>query len=289
MATIAVCGLGMMGSQMAGRLRSAGHTLRVWNRSPQKASEWAAGGGSALKTPAEAAQGASEAHLMLSDDESVKTTLFGPDGLVKGLAPRSVVIDHTTVSVNGAKERAERLKSRGFSFLQCPVFGSPPQIGEGKGLLLIGGEPATYAAHKAVLEQIVGQHFIAGTAPEAAAFKLMGNCMLMFAVEGLAEFLTIGKASGIDPQRALALFSSFNPCGTIERRGPRMATGDYRSMFSLSMAKKDVGLMVEAVHDVAPIPGLEMLSSKMKRLMESGYADLDLSALGIEAIPPRSH
>lgn len=275
-----------MGSSMAGRLRASSHQVRAWNRSPEKATAWAREGGTACESPEQAARGSAQAHLMLADDDAVDDTLFGPHGLLSGLEKGALIVDHSTVSVAGAKRRSDQLARGGWRFLQCPVFGSPPNIVEGQGTMLIGGDRTVYEKAQPILAQILAQHFFAGTKPEeASAFKLMGNCMLVFVVEGLAEFLTIAKANGIEPKRALMLFDVFNPCGTIGRRGPRMASGNYRLMFSLAMANKDVGLMLDAASDSVGLPGLETIAGKMKRLIDSGYADLDLSALGIEAVP----
>jgi 3-hydroxyisobutyrate dehydrogenase-like beta-hydroxyacid dehydrogenase len=285
MATIAFCGLGMMGSTMAQRLRNAGHTLRVWNRTAEKARSWAAGGGVACATPQEAARGASQAHLMVADDTAVDSIVFGSNGISSGLSRGAMIVDHSTVAPAGAKKRAQQLLGR-WDFLQCPVFGSPPQIEEGKGLIIVGGDEGVYQKARTTLSEILPDHFRAGEKPEdAATFKLMGNSMLMQVVEALAEFFTIAKANGIDSQRAFSLLNVFNPCGTIQRRGPRMASGDYTPAFSLTMALKDVNLMLEASGPTSKLPALETIANKMKRLIAAGNANLDLAALGLDVIP----
>ena len=277
-----------MGASMAGRLRSAGHHLRVWNRTPEKARAWTAeGGGDLCDTPRTAANGATQAHLMLADDKAVEATLFGDRGLLAGLSEGALVVDHSTVSVAGARERSARIVKEGWRFLQAPVFGSPLNIAKGEGVMLIGGDEQSYREGQATLTQILEQHFNVGTKPEdAAAFKLMGNSMIITIVEGLAEFYAIGKANGIDPQRAYQLFERFNPCGTIARRGPKMAAGQYDAIFSLNMARKDVQLMLNAAGDGTRLPALSAVEEKMRRLVAAGHAGLDLAALGLETIPP---
>jgi 3-hydroxyisobutyrate dehydrogenase len=277
----------MMGTAMASRLREAGHSMRVWNRSPEKAKAWAAAGGIACESPAEAARGASEAHMMLADDTAVEETTFGAHGLVFGLSANSLIVDHSTVSVASTKERALRLQTAGYQFLQAPVFAGPPQVAQGDGVMLIGGDKNTYAQAQATLQQILRKHVVIGEKPEdAAAFKLMGNSMLVSINEGLAEFFAIAKASGVSPQRAFSLFESFDPSGTISRRGPRMVAGDYTPpTFTLAMAHKDVTLMLAAAAN-ANVPALKVIEEKMKRLISKGYGDLDMSALAADVIPP---
>jgi 3-hydroxyisobutyrate dehydrogenase len=276
----------MMGWTMAERLRNAGHTVRVWNRSSEKAKSWARAGGLACDSPEDAAKGAAQAHLMVADDAAVDSIIFGEHGLHKALVPESVIVDHSTVAPAGARSRSHRLHKEGRRFLQCPVFGSPPQIAEGKGLMLVGGEESGYNAARDILTAILPDHFRAGDkAEDAATFKLMGNSMLMSVVEALAEYYAIAKANSIDSQRALAMLNVFNPCGTIGRRGPRMASGDYRPTFSLTMALKDVNLMLASGPPVADLPALKTVAKKMSRLIDQGHADLDLAALGIDVIP----
>jgi 3-hydroxyisobutyrate dehydrogenase len=286
--TIAFCGLGMMGTAMATRLREAGHDVRAWNRSPEKARAWAAGGGVASESPEVAAQGASEAHLMVADDAAVEAIIFGPHGLIAGLKPQSLVVDHSTVSVAGTKDRAGRLIDAGFRYLHGPVFAGPPQVAKGEGLMLIGGDKKTYAQGQVTLHQILAKHFVIGEKPEdAAAFKLMGNSMLVSINEGLAEFFAIATASGITPQRAFSLFEAFDVTGTISRRGPRMVAGDYKPpTFTLSLAHKDVQLMLQAASG-RNVPALRAIEEKMKRLIAQGYGDLDMSALAVDVSPQR--
>ncbi|MBV8162671.1 MAG: NAD(P)-dependent oxidoreductase [Candidatus Eremiobacteraeota bacterium] len=288
MSTIAFCGLGKMGAAMAARLRDGGHELHVWNRSKDKAQHWAAGGGVVCDSPSAAAKGATEAHLMLADDDAVDATLFGAHGVLAALERGAVVVDHSTVSVAGARTRSQRIVKDGWRFLQAPVFGSPPQMASGEGLMLIGGEQQTYQTIASELQQIAGRHVMVGKPEEAAAFKLMGNCMLVAVVEGLAEIFAIARASGISAERAMQLFDSFNPCGTIARRGPRIAHGDYSpATFELTMGLKDVRLMIEAAGNDGLVPGLQATAAKMQRLIQDGYGQLDLAALGVEVVPPR--
>jgi len=272
---------------MATRLREAGHEVRAWNRSAEKTKTWAAAGGVACESPELAAQGSSEAHLMVADDAAVEATIFGPHGLVAGLKPQSLVVDHSTVSVAGTKDRACRLTRGGFRYLHAPVFAGPPQVSKGEGLMLIGGDEKTYAEAQVTLHQILAKHLVIGEKPEdAAAFKLMGNSMLVSINEGLAEFFAIATASDISPQRAFSLFESFDSTGTIARRGPRMVAGDYEPpTFTLSMAHKDVLLMLQAASNRG-VPALNIIEEKMQRLISQGFGDLDMSALAADVIPP---
>jgi len=277
-----------MGAPMAGRLRTAGHVVRVWNRTPAKAAKWAQEGGVACKTPADAADPASEIHLMLANDDAVDRALFDDDGALKTLAKGSLVVDHSTVSMIATRSRALRIKSGGWRYLHAPVLAGPSNVGKGEGLMIVAGDRGVYDANKSVLEQIIARHWYVGDAEQdAASFKLMANSMLVNITQALAEFFALGRACGIEPERALELFDHFDPGRTIQIRGPRMARGDYTPAFQASMAAKDVDLMIEAARQGgADVPGLELVLHRLLRLIKSGRGDLDLSALGLVAVAP---
>src|SRR5579863_3152330 len=126
MATIAFCGLGVMGWEMAARLAAARHDLRVWNRTKSKADAWVAQfGGVACATAGEAARGADEIHLMLSDDAAVEGTLEGADGALAGLAAGATIVDHSTVSIAGTARRAADLRGQGRRYVHAPMLAGP--------------------------------------------------------------------------------------------------------------------------------------------------------------------
>ena len=71
MSTVAIIGLGEMGSRMARRLLDAGHELVVWNRTRARADELAARGAELAVSPADAARGADVAITMVADPASL--------------------------------------------------------------------------------------------------------------------------------------------------------------------------------------------------------------------------
>ncbi len=277
-----------MGSQMANRLRLAGHEVRVWNRTHDKAAEWARDGGVACDTPQQAAEGATEVHAMLTDDDAVESALFGDSGALQSLHQGSLVVDHSTVSVAGVQKRAARIIGAGWRFLQAPMLAGPAAVSKGEGMMLIGGEQLAYQADEALLHSIVERHWWVGDKPaDAATFKLMANSMLVCIVESLAEYYAIGKANGIHPEHTLKLFESFDPGATIKLRGPNIARGEYRpAAFALAMAHKDVGLMLAAAGDRSHTPALGAIDDKMSELVKRGCGDLDLAALAANVMEP---
>jgi 3-hydroxyisobutyrate dehydrogenase len=110
--SIAFLGTGLMGSGFVRRLRTLGHDVNVWNRSPDKARALQAIGARAFDDAAAAVAGVQRVHLSLVDDASVDAVL---EPLAEAIGPNCWIIDHTTTSVQGTAERAARWAARAAS------------------------------------------------------------------------------------------------------------------------------------------------------------------------------
>ena len=113
MAKTAFIGLGVMGYPMAGHMAKAGHEVTVYNRTFSKAEAWAAEhGGTAVKTPAEAAAGAEFVMCCVGNDDDLRQVTIGAGGAFETLAEGAVFVDNTTASAAVAKpSRARRSRS----------------------------------------------------------------------------------------------------------------------------------------------------------------------------------
>ena len=70
--------------------------------------------------------------------------------------------------------------------------------------------------------------------------------MLFVIAAGVTDVFAMAKGLGIPPADALTVFSKFQPGGLIKARGEKMARGDFSASFELTMARKDMRLMLEA-------------------------------------------
>ncbi|MEM6937975.1 MAG: NAD(P)-dependent oxidoreductase, partial [Pseudomonadota bacterium] len=138
----AFVGLGVMGYPMAGHLQRAGHEVTAFNRTEAKAVRWAEeNGGASAPTPAAAARDAEVVALCVGNDDDVRSVVLPPDGVLAGLKPGAVVLDHTTTSAELAREMASRCTEAGVTFLDAPVSGGQAGAENGQLTIMVGGEP----------------------------------------------------------------------------------------------------------------------------------------------------
>jgi 3-hydroxyisobutyrate dehydrogenase-like beta-hydroxyacid dehydrogenase len=117
----------------------------------------------------------------------------------------------------------------------------------------------------------------------AAGMKLVGNAMLIALAAGVADTLAVGKGVGLSPADAFSVLARLKPGGAIDLRGKRMANGDFAATFELAMARKDLGLMLDAVGD-APLAALRAIATRSDELVARGHGGDDLGVLAVDAI-----
>src|SRR5438132_13130263 len=122
---IAVLGTGTMGGPIARNLAAAGHEVRAWNRTRERAEGLGAEVG---ETPAEATAGAEAVITILADGPAV-------EAVVPELDPAVLWIQMSTVGV----DETARFGGRHPRLLDAPVLGSKPQAESGELLVLAAG------------------------------------------------------------------------------------------------------------------------------------------------------
>lgn len=280
MTNLAFLGTGLIGSALVEAATRRGERVTVWNRSRAKADALAHLGVGVADTPLAAAGGADRVHLALSDDAAVDSVLAACGEALAG----PLVIDHSTTSPAGTAARAARLEARGVSFLHAPVFMSPAMCRDMKGLMLCAGPQALFARAEPDLRAMTGTLEYTGERPDlAAAYKLFGNAMIIAVSAAFADVLALARSLDVPASAAHALFSRINPASTLAYRGAAMAKGDFRASFELSMARKDLRLMLEAAGDshLAVLPGI---AARIDQLLGQGLGPEDLGVLAIDAV-----
>jgi 3-hydroxyisobutyrate dehydrogenase len=275
MAKIAMLGAGLIGAGLVTAALERGDEVVVYNRTESKARALESLGARVALTPAEAVQGVERVHIALSDDDAVEAVLAACGAIA------CPVVDHTTTQPARTAARVAALTERGIRYLHAPVFMSPQNARTATGLMLACGPMSLYDEVSPELARMTGRVMYLGDRPElAAAYKLFGNTMIIALTGGLADVFAQAEAVGVAPQAALDLFSVFNVAGIFQGRGKRMAEQDWSPSFELTMARKDVRLMIETAQG-APLAVLPGLAARMDALIEAGHGSEDLGVLAI--------
>jgi 3-hydroxyisobutyrate dehydrogenase len=276
---ITILGTGLLGSGFARALRAKGETVRVWNRSPEKARALSKIGATPMPDPAAAVRGADRTHIVVSDDAAVDSVLAAA---APGFAKGALVLDHSTTSTAGARDRTAHWRERGVIYHHVPVFMGPQNAAESTGVMLISGDREIVARISPMIAPMTGKLVDLGERVDAAAaFKLLGNAFLIALTAGFTDVLALAKAMDVAPAEAAKLFDHFNPGASIPARFKRVIDADYdHPSWELGMARKDARLMqAEAKNSGVALSMLPAVAALMDRRIAEGHEHADWTVL----------
>jgi 3-hydroxyisobutyrate dehydrogenase-like beta-hydroxyacid dehydrogenase len=223
---IGFVGLGNMGFPIARNLARAGYRLRVYNRTPSKAKPLLELEGVALvRSPAETAEPGGIVVTMLIDDDTVERLTAGEDGLAARLGPEGLHVSMSTI----APTTSTRLAQLGSGYLAAPVFGGPDSAASAELLILSAGAPQARERAQPLLEVIGSALYELGDDPATAnAVKLVGNFLLLSAMEALSEAFTFAEQNRV-PRKLTAEILTATPlmANAYKRYGAAIADGTF--------------------------------------------------------------
>ncbi|WP_374274091.1 NAD(P)-dependent oxidoreductase [Brevundimonas sp.] len=241
---IGFVGLGVMGGPMARHLVEAGHEVRGFNRSPDKARGWAeATGGAFAATIAEAAEGAELLILCVGNDDDVRGVV---GEALKSVPDGAVLVDHTTTSATVAREMAKAAEARGCAFLDAPVSGGQAGAENGRLVTMIGGEAGAVATARPALETYCAAIRHLGPSGAGQLTKMANQIAIAGAVQGMAEALHFALAAGLDTDGVFEAISKGSAQSwQMDNRWKTAAKGEFEFGFAVDWMRKDLGLVLD--------------------------------------------
>jgi 3-hydroxyisobutyrate dehydrogenase-like beta-hydroxyacid dehydrogenase len=268
--TVALIGMGLLGSALAENLIWAGFTVRGFDTAPDRMRQHAARGGHVAASSADAACGASAVMTCLMTADLVREALLGPGGALEAAADGVVVIDNSTIHPEASAALAADLGRRGIAMLDAPVGGSSGQARRREAPVVVGGDPEIFARGRPFLDAIAQRVHYMGPNGSGARAKLVINLVLGLNRLALAEGLLFGLRQGLDGKALLAVLKdSAAYSRAMDMKGERMLEGNFEPEGKLAQHLKDVELMLEVGHAA----GAPLLATALHRqLLIAGVA-----------------
>lgn len=274
-----------MGGAMAATIHRAGHDLVLWNRDRSKPDRIASELGCAVADTA--AQATSKAEVVvtsLADDEALRAVYLGDDGVVAGAGPGKVIVDTSTVDPETIVEVGAAIDGTGAGFVDCPVSGSVSTVEAGALTIMAGGDPDMIDKARPVLEALSSVIVPTGKRGSGAATKLAVNALVHGLNVALSEALVLAEKAGVDRSVAYQVFAS-GAGGAPFVHYKREAYQNPESAvvaFSLDLVQKDLELITGLAKRVgAPMAQANTGLDIVRRAIEAGFADRDLSSLAV--------
>jgi 3-hydroxyisobutyrate dehydrogenase len=162
------------------------------------------------------------------------------------------------------------------------VFIGPAAARQGQGIIMAAGPRTHFDLVQPALATMAARLEYLGERPDlAAVYKLFGNAFIIGVAGVVADVFAIGRGAGVGSDDALKLLEFFNPAAIMSGRAKQMSKGDFTPSFELTMARKDVRLMIETAggNPLAMLPGL---AARMDALIAAGHGAKDAAVLAMD-------
>ncbi len=275
-------GTGSIGRPMAGQVLAAGFSLVVHDIDRGAAAPLLEAGAEWADSPKAVAEQCEIVSTCLPGPPEFQQVVYGSDGILEGIGPGSVLVDHTTNSPELVRETHQRLERAGVAMLDAPVSGGAEGARTRDLTMLVGGDSDSLERCRPVLDAIAKTVMYVGDIGAGCVCKIAHNCAGFSLDMATVECLTMGVRAGVD---ASVLLEVFQKCAigrnfNIHTRLPdTLFSGDFEPRFALKTAMKDMRLATElAEHYAVPMNLTEICQAEMEEAMTRGWADLDSSA-----------
>ncbi|MAW12954.1 MAG: NAD(P)-dependent oxidoreductase [Alphaproteobacteria bacterium TMED150] len=279
---LAFLGLGVMGYPMAGHWQKAGHDVCVYNRTTSKAEAWASEhGGRYASSPSEAVAGAQIVAMCLGDDPDVEMVVLGEHGVLEGLEPGAVLVDHTTGSAKLAQKLHELCAAKKIGFVDAPVSGGQAGAENGQLGIMCGGNEDDFAAVKDALDIYAKSCVLIGGPGDGQLCKMVNQICIAGVLQGLAEGLHFAETTGIDAERVLSVISKgAAQSWQMENRGMTMVADQFDFGFAVDWMRKDLRICLEEARARGvSLPTTAMIDQYYADVQNMGGGRWDTSSL----------
>ncbi|GAA2176008.1 NAD(P)-dependent oxidoreductase [Agrococcus versicolor] len=275
-ATVALIGLGNMGTPMARRLVDAGSSVRGHDLSEVARERLRDGGGIPTATAADAAAGANAVILMLPS--SVVVDAVVDDLLAAGaIGTDALLVDMSSSEPARTQALAVRVEAAGVAFADAPVSGGVRGAERGALTIMLGARDRDRERAHALLAPL-GRVVDCGDVGAGHAVKALNNLLSATHLWATGEAIEAGRRFGLDPAVVIDVVNgSSGRSGSTEVKWPTyVLPGTFDSGFALRLMLKDMRIAASLADGVGmPSPLADLAISLWSEAADALPADAD--------------
>jgi 3-hydroxyisobutyrate dehydrogenase-like beta-hydroxyacid dehydrogenase len=280
MANLGFLGLGIMGLPMARNLIRAGHTVALWSHDTAKARNLCSEHSNTIfsETPRGVAERAECVFACVGTTEMSEAVLTGPEGVIEGARPGTIVADASTVAPEASRSLGRRLAERGIHFLDAPCTGSKPGAENATLTFMVGGDHAVFERVRPYFEAMGKQFYYCGGPGMGLEAKLTQNLILANMMLAFDEGMVLATKAGVDAGLMVEILSnSAAKSGLLSFKAPYILKRDFTTNFSTKWMAKDVGLALDSARQRnIPLPLTGVTQQMFQAAIAAGYGDEDM-------------
>lgn len=290
-------GTGVMGASMCGHLLRAGYPLTLYTRTKSKAQSLFERGASWADSPRTVAERSTVIVTMVGFPRDVRHVYFGPEGILSGAKPGSILIDMTTTEPALSREIAAAAAANGLLALDAPVSGGDVGARNATLSIMAGGDRETMECVRPLFECLGNKIVYQGGAGSGQDAKLCNQIVIAGTMVGVCESLLYGFTAGLDLTQMLeSIRGGAAACWTLDNLAPKILQRHFDPGFFVEHFVKDMGIALEEAKRMdLTLPGLTLVHELYQLVQASGHGRSGTHALmlaleeqsGVRVIPNR--
>jgi 3-hydroxyisobutyrate dehydrogenase len=266
-----------MGYEMAARLAKGGCDIAVWNRTRAKAEPLAKYGAKVVESLPELAA-RDIVFCMVSTWDDVKSVM---QQLLAGSQKPKMVVESSSISLEGSAELRKMLGAKGIAYLAAPVSGNAKVIKAGKLTIVASGPKKAYDEARPFLDMLGTGSSYVGEGELSRIAKICHNVMLGVVIQNLCEITILAQKAGM-PRHAFLDFLNKSVMGSMFTRykTPALVNLDFHVTFTPKLLRKDLDLGLDAGRNLeVPMPLTSITRDLLQQMIGHGMTEEDFSTL----------
>jgi 3-hydroxyisobutyrate dehydrogenase len=285
MARIAFIGLGNMGGPMAANLVKAGEQVIAFDLVEASRQQARSDGAEIAAGAVAAVAGAEVVVTMLPAGKHVLAVW---NEVVHAMVKGALIIDCSTIDVESAKAAHALAAQHGLGSVDAPVSGGTGGAKAATLTFMCGGEAASFAAAKPVLEKMGKRIVHCGGAGAGQAAKICNNMILGISMIAVSEAFALAEKLGLSHQALFEVAStSSGQCWSLTSYCPvpglvatSPANNDYKPGFASALMVKDLTLAQDAAAAAGAATPLGKHAQEIYRAFDAdGHGGVDFSGI----------
>ena len=276
---IGFIGIGLMGFPMAKNILKAGHNLKAFNRSQNKAEALKEFGAQVTASINDAVKDSDVVITMLTDDTAINDVM-NSSNFLENLKLGATVIDMSSVKPTTATKHGNNLKLKNINYLDAPVSGGTIGAEEASLAIMVGGEQNIFDDAFDILKKM-GNPTLVGPIGSGQVSKLANQIIVGLTIGAVAEAVTLCEKAGADPNKMIkALSGGWADSKVLQTHGKRMINKDFTPKGRTSVHLKDMNNILECANNYnTHLPISNLVKEMYKSLVENGHGETDHSSL----------
>jgi len=250
--TIGIIGLGIMGSAVSDNLLKDGFDVIGYDVLIERVRALEARGGRGATSVRAVAEEAPVIISLLPSVRALGDVVSGDKGLLRAGRAGSVLLECSTLPLDGKEAARRALERVSIVVLDCPLSGTGAQAVTKDLVVYASGDQGTFERCRGIFDGFARSSRYTGPFGNGSRFKFVANLLVSIHNVAAAEAFVLGMKAGLTPQAIYEVIGS--GAGTsrmFEVRGPMMVEGSYdQATMKVDVWQKDIAIITDFARDL---------------------------------------